>query len=134
VAAEMAKVRRDAASFQADMQSSFQRALKKFEGLIELGTHAKAPTQTQVRACVPTQARPAISSSTPSISAPNVINLVITAPTTDEAPTTSVIQTLPMVQQHQPSLKGKEPAAPLALIDTVSISESIESDESILER
>jgi hypothetical protein len=130
----MSKVRRDAATFQADMQSNFQRALKKFEGLIELGNPAKAPIQKQVRDCFPTQERPETSSSTPATSAPNVINLVITAPAMDDAPTTSVIHTLPIVQPTRPSLKGKEPAAPLALIDTVSIAESIESDESILER
>jgi hypothetical protein len=67
-------------------------------------------------------------SPTPTSSEPNIIDLVITIPDDDDAPTTSKLRPASTIQPPQASLKGKEKASPLAYLATVSTSSEAASD------
>jgi hypothetical protein len=126
----MAKVHRDAAKFQADVSSNFQLALRKFEGLILAENSKRMPASAPHEGKPPMKTQTVLATPTPAISEPNVLNLVITVPDDEAAPTTSRLRAAATVQPTQASLKGKEWESPLAYIEMVSTSEAVASDDS----
>jgi hypothetical protein len=130
VTVEMAKVHKDAATFQADVTSNFQLALKKFEGLILAETAKRMPTPTPHTVQPPVTTQEVLATPTPATSAPNIIDLVITIPEDDNTPTTSKLRPASTIQPPQASLKGKERASPLAYLETVSTSSAAASEVS----
>jgi hypothetical protein len=106
-------------------------ALRKFEGLIATAPPPKSPS-TYV--WTPRTPSSHTATTTPTASAPNVIDLVITIPDEEDVPTTSKPHTEVATVPHITSHKGKELMRPMAVIDTVSTAETVESDDSILER
>ena len=67
-------------------------------------------------------------SPTPTSSEPNIIDLVITIPDDDDAPTTSKLRPASTIQPPQASLKGKEKASPLAYLATISTASEAPND------
>jgi hypothetical protein len=130
----MAKVHKDAAKFQADVSSNFQQALRKFEGMITAENKNQNPKSAPKEGTTPANNRPLETPPTPANSAPNIIDLVITIPEEEDRPTTSKLRTAVKIIPQHTSRKGKELATPLAHIETVSTSESVESEDSIMER
>jgi hypothetical protein len=102
--------------------------------MINADHHHQKPKPAPQESTPPANTSPIETPPTPANSAPNIIDLVISIPEEEDRPTTSklyaAIKTLP---QHT-SQKGKESVIPLAHIDTVSTSESVESEDSIMER
>ena len=129
----MEKVHKDAATFQQEVSTNFQKALKTFEGLIEAGSKAK-PKPAPQKTPPPTKSNVVVNTPTPATSEPNVIDLVITVPDDYDMPTTSRIRAVTTTQPPHPSEKGKEKAIPMAYIETISTSESVENEDSIMER
>jgi hypothetical protein len=108
-------------------------ALRKFEGLIATAPPPKSPNPSTY-VWTPRTPSSHTTTTTPTSSAPNVIDLFITIPDEEDVPTTSKPHTEVATVPHITSHKGKELMRPMAVIDTVSTAETVESDDSILER
>ena len=70
----------------------------------------------------------------PTLSSPNIITVEKEALGVVDKPDTSKHHTASLNKPQPASEKGKEKALPMAYIDIISTSESMESEESILER
>jgi hypothetical protein len=104
--------------------------LIKFEELILAETAKRMPTPASHTIQPPVTTQVVLVTPTPATSESNIIDLVITIPDDDDAPTTSRLRPASTIQPPQASLKGKEKASPLAYLKTVSTSSAAASDAS----
>ena len=80
VAAEMAKVYEGAAKYQQEVSTNFQKALTKFEGMIAAKNQSISPISPPPVLTARAPVTPIVANPAPALSAPNVIDLVITIP------------------------------------------------------